>query len=131
MAADLPQHYEDHPAFQFIRDVGVDWEQTKVLNGEVGQYVTIVREERGSGNWFLGSITNETPRKLIIKTDFLIKEKKYQAILYADGDDSHWDKNPTSYLIRSFEADHTSEIELNLAAGGGAAVSFKLSGDTP
>ncbi len=131
MAADLLQHYEDHPAFQFIRDVGVDWEQSKVLNGEVGQYVTIARQERGSGNWFLGSITDETPRKLIIKTDFLKKGRKYQAILYADGDDSHWDKNPTSYLIKSFEADHTSEIELNLAAGGGAAVSFKHSGDTP
>lgn len=124
MAADLPENYEGHPAFQFIRDVGVDWEQSRVLNGEIGQYVTIAREERETGNWFLGSITNEEPRKFKIKTDFLEPGKIYSAIIYADGEEAHWNENPTSYRIISIEADHTTEIELNLAPGGGAAISF-------
>lgn len=124
MAADLPENYEGHPAFQFIRDVGVDWEQTSVLNGEIGEYVTIAREERETGNWFLGSITNEKARNLKIKTDFLEPGKIYSTTIYADGEDAHWNENPEIYRIISIEADHTTEIELHLAPGGGAAISF-------
>jgi glucan 1,4-alpha-glucosidase len=124
MAADLPEYYSGHPAFQFIRDVGVDWEQSKVLNAEIGEYVTIVREERNSGNWFLGAITNHEAREIIVKTDFLDPAKNYQCILYADGDDAHWDNNPASYRIDTLTIDHNSEIMLKLAAGGGAAISF-------
>ncbi len=124
MVADLPQHYEGHPAFQFIKDVGVDWEQSKVLNGEIGEYVTIAREERNTGNWFLGSITNEEARELTIGTDFLDPDQTYQAIIYSDGLDAHWDKNPERYQIDSLTVDHASEIHLDLAPGGGAAVSF-------
>jgi alpha-glucosidase len=125
MAADLPQHYEGHPAFQFIRDVGVDWEQSLVLNGEVGEYVTIVRQERGTGNWFLGSITNEENRQLSIKTSFLASGKKWQAIVYADGPDAHWHTNPNSIKIDTLTVDASTTIELNLKAGGGAAISFR------
>lgn len=124
MAADLPEYYENHPAFQFIRDVGVDWEQTRVIDGEIGEFVTIVREERETGNWFLGSITNEEAREVVIKTDFLIPETNYTATIYADGVDAHWDKNPTSYKIEKVAVDSNSEIVLKLAPGGGAAVSF-------
>ncbi len=124
MAADLPEHYEGHAAFQFIRDVGVDWEQTIVLNGEVGEYVSIAREERESGNWFLGSITNEEAREITIKTDFLNPDYKYNVVLYADGDDAHWDENPWSYSIQTLELSHMSELKLQLAPGGGAAISF-------
>lgn len=124
MAADLPEYYENHPAFQFIRDVGVDWEQTRVINGEIGEFVTIVREERNTGSWFLGSITNEEAREVVIKTDFLIPETNYTATIYADGVDAHWDKNPTSYKIEKVAVDSNSEIVLKLAPGGGAAVSF-------
>jgi hypothetical protein len=124
MAADLPQYYENHPAFQFIRDVGVDWEQSKVINGEIGEYVTIARQERKTLNWFLGSITNEESRDLIIKTDFLDPNVKYRAIIYCDGIDAHWDNNPTSYIIDTLKVDSNSEILLKLAHGGGAAVSF-------
>ncbi|MDR4988459.1 MAG: glycoside hydrolase family 97 protein [Bacteroidales bacterium] len=126
MVADLPQYYEGHPAFQFIKDVGVDWEHSRVLNGEIGQYVTIVREERETGNWFLGSITNEEARELSIATDFLDPGKSYAVTLYADGSDAHWDKNPTSYTIETLELDHTSTLILKLAPGGGAAVSFMV-----
>lgn len=126
MVADLPEHYKGHPAFQFIKDVGVDWEQSRVINGEIGEYVTIVREERETGNWFLGSITNEESRELVVKTDFLEPGKAYDVIMYADGDNAHWDENPGSYKIQSLEVDHGAEIKLILAPGGGAAISFML-----
>ncbi len=124
MAADLPESYEGHPAFQFIRDVGVDWDQSKVLNGEVGRYVTIAREERGTGNWFLGAITNEVPRSFEVRLDFLEPGQKYEATLYKDGPDAHWNDNPTSYEIETIEADASTALTLNLAPGGGCAVSI-------
>jgi alpha-glucosidase len=124
MAADLPEYYEGHPAFQFIRDVGVDWEQTRVINGEIGEYITIARQERETLNWFLGSITNETARELVIKTDFLKPGITYMATIYADGIDAHWDKNPTSYKITSIEVNSESDLFLKLASGGGAAISL-------
>ena len=124
MAADLLEYYEGQPAFQFIRDVGVDWEQSVVLNGEIGEYVTIARQERGTQKWFLGTITNEEAREMVIKTDFLEPNTKYTATIYADGKDAHWDKNPIGYKIESFTVDNTSDLTLKLAAGGGAAISF-------
>lgn len=124
MAADLPENYKGHPAFQFIRDVGVDWEQTKVLNGEIGQYVTIAREERETGNWFLGSITNQDARVLTINTDFLKPGITYLATIYEDGKDAHWDNNPGSYAIRKMKVNQSSDITLTLAEGGGAAISL-------
>lgn len=124
MAADLPEHYEGHPAFQFIRDVGVNWEQSVVLNGEVGQYVTIAREERETGHWFLGSITNENSRVIQIQTDFLEPGITYDAMIYGDGEDAHWDINPTSYSITALTVNHQDTLTLGLAPGGGVAISF-------
>jgi glucan 1,4-alpha-glucosidase len=124
MAADLPENYEGHPAFQFIRDVGVDWERSVVINGEIGQYVTIAREERDTGDWFLGSITNGEARSLAIKTDFLEPGVYYRATIYADAPDAHWDLNPTAYIISEMEVNSESELTLNLAPGGGTAISF-------
>ncbi len=124
MAADLPENYEGHPAFQFIRDVGVDWEQTRVINGEIGEFVTIARQERGTENWFLGSITNEDPREISVSTDFLKSGVKYKATVYSDGKDAHWDRNPTSHSINTLELTRDSMLTLKLAPGGGAAVSF-------
>lgn len=124
MAADLPENYEGHPAFQFIRDVAVDWEQTKVLNGEVGDYITVARQERSADRWFIGSVTDENARDLMVKLDFLDKGKKYQATMYVDAPDAHWNDNPTAYEIKKLEVDSSSELQLKLAPGGGAAISI-------
>lgn len=124
MAADLPEHYENQPAFQFIRDVGVDWERSKVLNGEIGEYVTIVRKEKGTGIWFLGSITNKDSRQFEIVLDFLESGKKYSAIIYSDTEDSHWNNKPTAIEITQRIVTHRDQLILRLAEGGGAAVSF-------
>ncbi|MCG8374206.1 MAG: glycoside hydrolase family 97 protein, partial [Balneolales bacterium] len=124
MAADLPENYEGQPAFQFIRDVGVDWEHTKVLNGEVGDYVTIAREERETGNWFVGGITDENAREVTISFDFLDSGAEYSAVLYSDGEDAHWDNNPTSINIEEIDVDHNTELALQMAEGGGFAISL-------
>lgn len=124
MAADLIEHYENQPAFQFIRDVGVDWETSKVLNGEVGDYVTIARKEKGTANWFLGSITNENERNMTLTFDFLDKDKKYKAIIYSDGENAHWNNNPTSIVIQEKVIDHSSQLDVKLASGGGVAISI-------
>jgi len=124
MVPDLPENYEGHPAFQFIRDVGVDWEQSLVLDAEIGDYIAIAREERNTGRWFVGAITDENPRVLTIKFDFLKPNVKYRATFYLDGPDAHWDKNPTSCKIESYEINSASEVDLELAPGGGAAISI-------
>ncbi len=124
MAADLPEHYGDHPAFQFISDVPVNWDQSIVLNGEIGDYLTIVRKERGADKWFLGSITDENSRELDIQLDFLSEGKKYRALIYRDGDNAHWDDNPTEYVIEEKTVDRNMSLSLKLAPGGGTAISF-------
>ena len=125
MAADLPEHYDSHPALQFIRDVAVDWEESHVLNAAIGDYLTIVRKERGTDHWFLGSITDENPREFSIPVDFLPEGKTYEATIYADGPDAHWDKNPTSYIIENKQFKKGDTMELKLAPGGGAAIYFR------
>lgn len=124
MAADLPQNYEGHPAFQFIRDVGIDWEQSKVLDGEIGEFITIARQERGTGNWFLGSITNEEGREVLIETSFLEPGITYRATLYQDAPDAHWMDNPTAFIIESQDVTAESRLGIKLAPGGGVAISF-------
>lgn len=124
MAADLIENYEGNPALQFIRDVGVDWKQTKVLNGEVGDFVTIAREERKTGNWFLGSITDENARELAVSLDFLAPNATYTATIYKDAVDAHWNDNPTAIDIETIEVTSETKLNLQLAAGGGTAISF-------
>ena len=125
MVPDLMENYRDQPAFQFIRDVGVNWKQSKVLNGEVGDFVTIAREERETGNWFIGSISDENPRTIIITLDFLEPGTTYDAVIYADGPNAHWDDNPTDIEIQKKEVHNQTELTINLAPGGGFAVSLK------
>jgi len=125
MAADLVEHYEANPEpFQFIKDVGVDWETTKVLNGEVGDYVTIARKERNTGNWFVGGITDENSRTLDINFDFLDEGQQYNAIIYKDGKDAQWDKNPTAIDIQKLTIDKSMKLKIILAEGGGFAISL-------
>ena len=125
MAADLVEHYEANPApFQFIKDVGVDWEKTDVLNGEVGDFVTIARKERNTGNWFLGAITDENSRTININFDFLDTDTNYEAILYKDGENAHWNTNPLDLKIEKIEITNQSKLTLKLAEGGGLAISI-------
>ncbi|HSW54512.1 MAG TPA: glycoside hydrolase family 97 protein [Ignavibacteriaceae bacterium] len=128
MAADLPENYSGHPAFQFIRDVGVDWDTSIVLNGEIGDFITIVRKERNTDKWFLGSITDENERVINISLNFLDIGKKYTATIYSDNEDSHWDKNPTAYKIESKIVNSSDKLTLKLAPGGGTAISFISNG---
>jgi hypothetical protein len=124
MAADLIENYEGNPALQFIKDVGVDWQQTKVLNGEIGEFVTIARKEKISENWFVGGITNEIARTIEIDFKFLDEGAIYKATIYEDGNDAHWDKNPTSLNIRTLEITNKVKERLQLAEGGGFAISL-------
>ncbi|HQK39300.1 MAG TPA: glycoside hydrolase family 97 protein [Flavobacterium alvei] len=126
MAADLPENYEKYnDAFQFIKDVAADWEESKYLEAEPGDYLTVVRKAKGKETWFLGAITDENARKSEIKLDFLDKGQKYKAIIYEDAKDAHWQKNPIAYKIRTLEVTNKSKINLNLAPGGGTAISFE------
>lgn len=124
MAADLPEHYEGNPAFQFIRDVAVDWDESHVINGEIGEYVTIARKEKGSDNWFVGSVTDEESRSLELALDFLDPGKTYRAVIYRDGEDAHWDENPLSLDISEQEVTSETVLDLDLAPGGGQAISI-------
>ncbi|WP_232454938.1 glycoside hydrolase family 97 protein [Gilvibacter sp. SZ-19] len=128
MVADLPEHYmvngEIHPAFQFIRDVAVDWEQSIVLDGEVGDFVVIARQEKGSENWFVGGITGETVRAQEVSFDFLPEGKTYTATIYKDGEGAHWNDNPTAYAIETMEVTKDTKVTIAMAAGGGFAISL-------
>ena len=126
MAADLPENYEKYPdAFQFIKDVPVDWQDSKYLEAEPGDYITIVRKDKKSNNWFLGAITDENARNTEIKLDFLDAKQKYTATIYQDSKTAHWKNNPMSYEIKTIEVTSKSTVKLNLVSGGGTAISFK------
>ncbi len=127
MAADLPENYEKYlDAFQFIKDVPLDWQESIYLEAEPGDYLTVVRKDKNSENWFLGTITDENARSTEIKLDFLAKGKKYKATIYQDGKDADWENNPKSYKITTKTVSRKSTLNLNLAKGGGTAISFQL-----
>lgn len=126
MAADLPENYEKHmDAFQFIKDVAVDWDDTKVLQAEPGDYITIARKAKGTSDWFIGTITDENNRDESLNLNFLDKGKKYVATIYADADNADWKENPEAYQIKKYLVDVNTKLNLKLAKGGGAAVSIK------
>lgn len=124
MLADLPENYEGHPAFKFLLDVPCDWYDTQVLNAEIGQYITTVRKDRNSEDWYLGSLTNEKAREFTVDLSFLDKGKKYRAEIYADGDSAHWETNPLPVSITNKEVDNTGKLNIKLAPGGGQAIRF-------
>jgi alpha-glucosidase len=126
MAADLPEHYQQHlDAFQFIKDVAVDWEQTRVLDGEVGDFVTIVRRDRNSRDWFLGSITDEHGRVLPVSLGFLEPGVRYTAEIYRDGDGADFRTNPFAFARETREVTSADQLTLILGPGGGQAIRFK------
>ncbi|MDR6093613.1 alpha-glucosidase [Stenotrophomonas sp. SORGH_AS321] len=125
MAADLPEHYLQHQdAFQFIKDVAVDWEQSRVLDGEVGDFVTIVRRDRNSRDWFLGSITDEHGRVLPVSLGFLEPGVRYRAEIYRDGDGADFRSNPFAFARETREVTSADALTLVLGPGGGQAIRF-------
>lgn len=125
MAADLPEHYLQHrEAFRFIEGVAVDWEQSRVLDGEVGDYVTIVRRDRNSRDWFLGSITDEHGRVLPVSLGFLEPGVRYRAEIYRDGEGADFRSNPFAFVRETREVTSADALTLVLAPGGGQAIRF-------
>ena len=125
MAADLIEHYNQFPdAFQFIKDVAVDWDNSVYLEAEPGDYITVARKAKGTNNWFIGNVNGETPRTSNIKLDFLDKGKKYTAKIYADGKDANYKTNPQAYAIRKMTVTNTTKISQLSASGGGYAISI-------
>lgn len=126
MAADLPSNYRRFmDAFQFIKDVPVDWDNSWYLEAEPGDYITVARKAKGRDEWFVGAITDEQPRTASISFGYLPDGKKYIATIYEDGGDAHWDKNPQSYNIRRVVVTRKSLLKQSLAASGGVAISIK------
>ncbi len=125
MAADLPENYEAKPdAFRFIRDVPVDWDDTKICEAEPGDYITIARKQKNSTNWFIGAITDENSRTATIPLSFLNSNQAYMATIYADGKGADWKNNPEAYQINQYIVTNATTLRIALAAGGGAAVSI-------
>ncbi len=125
MVADLPENYARQPeAFRFIRDVAVDWETTRVLAGEVGDYVVFARRERGGDTWFLGGITDEHGRILDVPLAFLDPKRRYVAEIYRDGDDAHWRDKPFAFVRETREVGSADALRVRLAPGGGQAIRF-------
>lgn len=125
MAADLVENYEKHlDAFQFIKDVAIDWDESKYIEAEPGEYITIARREKGKGNWFVGGLTDEKARTAAFTLDFLTPGKKYIATLYADGRDAHYLDNPMSYQIKKGVVTSKTRIAVKEACSGGFAMSI-------
>jgi alpha-glucosidase len=123
MAADLPENYAKFPRpFRFIKDVPVDWSETRVLNGEVGDYATLARKDRASDDWYLGAITDESPRRLSVSLAFLDAGRRYTATIYRDGKDAGFAGDPTSIEIETRPVSKHDTLTLDLAPGGGTAI---------
>jgi hypothetical protein len=124
MAADLPENYEKHmDAFQFIKDVAVDWDDTKVLFAEPGDYLIMARKEKAKNNWYIGAVTDEQPRSFFVPMNFLTGAN-YTATIYRDADDAHWQNNPAAYTIEKFIVTPKTILKVNMVEGGGCAISL-------
>ncbi|MCA6453195.1 MAG: glycoside hydrolase family 97 catalytic domain-containing protein, partial [Chitinophagaceae bacterium] len=125
MAADLPENYDRFPdAFQFIKDVAVDWSDSKYLEAEPGEYITVARKAKGKDNWFVGNVNGTNPRTAKISLDFLDKGSTYEATIYADAKDAHYKTNPQAYDIRKMKVNSNTQLDLFSAPGGGYAISI-------
>ncbi len=125
MAADLPENYVKQPAFQFIRDVAVDWDTTQVIDGKIGDYVIVARKARNRPEWFLGAITDEDARTFDVPLSFLTKGQKYVAEIYADGPGANWRDNPLAVAISKRNVDSNTRLSVVLAPGGGQAIRIR------
>ena len=126
MAADVPEHYEQYmDAFQFIKDVAVDWDESRYLLAEPGDLIVIARRAKGSAEWFVGGVTDENRRTAELRLDFLDPEKSYVATLYADAPDADYRTNPEAYTIRTGKVTAKSKLKVEMAPGGGFALSIR------
>ena len=126
MAADLPENYQKHmDAFQFIKDVAADWDDTRILSAEPGDYIITARKAKGTDNWFVGGITDENKRDYTVDFSFLDKGQKYEATIYEDGKDADYINNPQSYNIYKKQITSKSKINLKMVRSGGFAISIK------
>ncbi|MEO8201081.1 MAG: glycoside hydrolase family 97 protein [Gemmatimonadota bacterium] len=125
MAADLPENYEGQPAFQFIKDVAVDWDTTRVIDGRIGDYVVVARRERGGQTWFVGAITDEERRTFDVPLSFLTPGRRYVAEIYADGPNANWLDNPLPVAITRRSVTSATRLHLVLAPGGGQAIRIR------
>lgn len=125
MAADLPEHYEKYmDAFQFIKDVAVDWDDSKYIEAEPGDYITVARKAKGTDNWFVGGKCDENGHKAVVKLDFLDKGRKYECTIYADAKDADYETNPKAYTITKKTVKKGDTLKITEARGGGFAVSL-------
>lgn len=126
MAADIPENYERFmDAFQFIKDVALDWDESKYLEAEPGEYITIARRAKGTDDWFVGCTAGYNGHESKLSLDFLTPGKKYEATIYADAKDAHWETNPQAYTIAKKKVTSKSKLNLKAAVGGGYAISIK------
>lgn len=126
MAADLIENYKKYPdAFQFIKDVAVDWDSSYILEAEPGDYITIARKAKNKNEWFVGSITDENSREATVDLSFLPKGEKFEATIYKDGKQASWNHNPKSYEISKQQVRSTQTLKIKVASGGGFAISIK------
>jgi len=126
MAADLPENYEKHlDAFQFIKEVPVDWDDTKILEAEPGDYIVTARKQKVTEAWYIGAITDENKRDVQVSFSFLEPNKTYLVTIYGDAPEAHWETNPMAYAIQNYTVTSKTMIKLKLAPGGGAALIVK------
>ena len=126
MACDLPENYERFDdAFQFIRDVPVDWKDSKYLEAEPARYITVARQDKNSDSWFVGAITDDKARTATVDLSFLPKGVDFEATVYEDAPDAHFLSNPQAYRIRTVKVNSKTKLKLPLAPGGGAAVALR------
>jgi alpha-glucosidase len=125
MASDLPENYEGQPAFQFIKDVAVDWDTSRVIDGRIGDYVIVARKQKDSPQWFLGAITDEEARTFDVPLTFLDPGKSYTADIYADGAGADWLTNPTPVSITHRTVTRATRLRIALAKGGGQAIRIR------
>ena len=126
MAADLPENYEARmDAFQFIKDVPADWEESNALAGEIGEFVVFARKERGGEDWYIGAINGAAPRSIEVPLSFLSVDTRYEATIYRDGSDAHWETSPYDLVIEKRPVRDDDSLSIDLAAGGGTAISIQ------
>lgn len=123
MACDLVENYERRAdAFRFIEQVPCDWHRSLLLDGKIGEYVAIARQDRNSSRWFIGATTDDTPRRLTLPLNFLDADKQYTATIYSDGENADWRNAPYDYVISEKCVTCTDKLDVQLASGGGCAI---------